>query len=58
MKYPDFFKEDNRDAAAFTLRDLCTKFCKKSFYVAPLNVRTCRASEDQFKGALVLSLHA
>ncbi len=58
MKDPNFFKQDDSDPATLALRDLGAKFYKQSFYVAPLDVAACGASEDQFKGALVFPLHS
>lgn len=57
MKHPHFAKQHNRYTAAFSLYDLCTKFLKQAFNVAPLNVGTCWSGEYELQSASVLSLH-
>jgi len=58
MKHPHFFKQDDSDAATFPLTNFGTKFCKQRFDIAPLDVSTRGAGEDQFESALVLPPHA
>lgn len=58
MEHPNLGEQDDCHAAAFALADLRTKLPQESFDIAPLDVGAGRASEDGFKRALVLPLHA
>jgi hypothetical protein len=58
VKHPHFTKQDDSDAAAFSLADFGAHFCEQSFDVAPRNVPAGRPSKHQFERALVLPLHA
>ena len=53
----NFLKQENSHTAAFALADLRAKFYEERLNIAPLKVTAGRASEDQFKSALMLSLH-
>ena len=57
MKDAHFAKQDHRHATALTLDHLGTQFLKKAFDIAPLDVGAGRAGKDEFKRALVFSLH-
>ncbi len=57
MEDANFVEQENSDAAAFALADFGSKFLKKSFNVTPMKICTDRVSEDEFKRALMLSLH-
>ena len=57
MKNANLIKQDDSHTTAFALADLRAKFYEERLNVAPLHIAACRASEDQFKGALMLSLH-
>jgi hypothetical protein len=58
MKDPNFVEQHHRNTTTFTFGDFSAKLGKQSFYISPLNVSAGRTREDQFKGALVLPLHA
>ena len=58
MKHSHFFKQDYSNTTTLSLADFGAQFYEQCFDVAPLNVSTCRADEDQFKSSLVLPLHA
>ena len=58
MEYPHFFEYDHGYTTALALADFGAQFYKQRFNIAPLDVCTCRAGEDQFKSSLVLALHA
>jgi len=58
VKNANFLKYDNSYTAACALADLCAKFYEERLNIAPLNIAACRASGNQFKGALMPSLHA
>lgn len=58
VKYPNFLKQDDSDTTTLSLADLGAQFCEQRFDIAPLDVPARGASEDQFEGALVPSLHA
>lgn len=57
VKNANFPEQDNSHTAAFAIADLCAKLDEECFNIAPLNIAARRVSEDQFKGALMLSLH-
>ena len=58
VKNANFLKQDDGHATALALADLCAKFYEERLNIASLHIAARRASEDQFKGALMLSLHA
>jgi hypothetical protein len=58
VKHSHFFKHDHGYATSFSLTDFGAQFDKQRFDVAPLDVSTRGAGEDQFKSALMLPLHA
>ena len=51
-------EQDNCYATALSLADFGSKLAEECFDVFPLDIRTCRVSEDDFERALVLPLHA
>ena len=57
MENANFGEQDYCDAAAFSLTDLGSKFNKERLNITPLNVGARRSREDQFKNALVSTLH-
>lgn len=58
MKYSHFFKQDHSYTTTFSLTDFGAQFYKQRFDIAPLNISTRGAREDQFKSSLVFPLHA
>ena len=58
MEQSRFFEQDDSNTTAFSLADSSAQFCEQRFDIAPLNVPADGASEDQFKSALVLPIHA
>ena len=57
MENSHFFKQDYSYATTLALADFGAQFYEQRFDIAPLDVPTRGASEDQFKSALVLPLH-
>lgn len=57
MEDANFGEQDHRDAAAFSLTDFSAKLCEERLNISPLNVGARRPREDQFKRALVSTLH-
>ena len=57
MEDANFGEQDHRDAAAFSLTDFGAKLREKRLNISPLNVGARRPREDQFKRALVSTLH-
>ena len=58
MEHPNFFKQDYSYTTTLSLADFSAQFYEQRFDIAPLDVRTRGAGEDQFESALVLPLHA
>jgi hypothetical protein len=58
MEHSHFFKQDYSYATTLAFADFGTQLYEQRFDIAPLDVPTGGASEDQFKSALVLPLHA
>jgi hypothetical protein len=58
MEHSHFFEQDYSYTATFTLADFGAQFYEQRLDVAPLNVPTGWAGEDQFESALVLPFHA
>ena len=58
MKDAHLAEQDNCDATTLSLADFGSKPVEERFDVLPLDIRTCRVSEDDFERALVLPLHA
>jgi antitoxin ParD1/3/4 len=50
-------KQDDSNAAAFTLADFCTQLSKKRFDIAPLNVGAGGVRKDRVQCSLVSALH-
>ncbi len=57
MKYSHFFEQDHSYTTTFSLADFGAQFYKQRFDIAPLDVSTRGAGEDQFESAPVLPLH-
>ena len=57
MKHSNFTKQDNRNAASFSLADVGAKLLEESDDVTPGNIATDGPGEDQLKGPLVPPLH-
>ena len=57
MADANFGEQDHRDAAAFSLTDFGAKLCEEHLDIPPLNVGARRPRKDQFKRALVSTLH-
>ena len=57
MKNPDLSEQNNRNAATRPFTDLTAELLEKCLNIPPGQISACRTSEDQLKGALVLSLH-
>ncbi len=58
MEDPDFTKQNDRDSAARSFRDIPTQLLKQGFNVLPRHIAARWAGKDQLKSALVLPLHS
>lgn len=58
MEHPHFFKQNYSHTTTLSFADLGAQFYEQRFDIAPLDVPTRGAGEDQFESALVLPLHA
>jgi hypothetical protein len=58
MEHSHFFEQDYSYTTAFSLAHFGAQFYEQRFDIAPLDVPTRRAGEDQFESSLVLPLHA
>ncbi len=57
MKHPPVAKQAHQYARTFPLGHLPAQFDKQCLDVDPVNICRDRPGENEFKGALVLSLH-
>ena len=57
MEDTNLREQDNRNATSFSLTDFRSKFYKERFDISPLDVGACWPAKDQFKSALVSTLH-
>ena len=57
MEDSNFGEQDHRDAAAFSLTVFGAKLCEERLNVCPMNIGARRPRENQFKTALVSTLH-
>jgi hypothetical protein len=58
MKHPHFIKQDYSDTTTLSLADFGAQLYEQRFDIAPLDVPTRGAGEDQLESALVVPLHA
>ena len=57
MKDAHLAEQDNCYATTLSLADFGPELAEECFDVRPLDIRTCRVSEDDFERASVLPLH-
>lgn len=58
MEHSHFIEQDYSYTTTFSLADFSAQFYEQRFDIAPLDIPTRGAGEDQFESALVLPLHA
>ena len=57
MEHSHFLEEDHSYTTTLSFADFCAQFDKQRFDIAPLDISTRGASEEQFESSLVLPLH-
>ena len=57
MEHSHLFEYDYSYTTTLSLADFSAQFDKQRFNIAPLDVSTRGAGEDQFESSLVLPLH-